>query len=69
MDLFIGNLPLEASEQAQKANETCKANNPDLIKAIDLAVKRKTKKPAASWRSFQCESVLAIKSGGKVYEF
>tara|TARA_R110000796_G_scaffold20283_1_gene60516 strand:+ start:324 stop:641 length:318 start_codon:yes stop_codon:yes gene_type:complete len=60
---------LDACESAQKAVETRKANNPDLINVIDLAAKRKTKKPAASWRSFQCETVVSIKSGGKVYEF
>lgn len=60
---------LNASESAQRAVETRKVNNPDLINVIDLAVKRKTKKEEASRRSFQCETVVSVKSGGKVYEF
>ena len=60
---------VDACESAQRAVETRKANNPDLINIINLAAKRKTKKAAASWRSFQCESVLMVKSGGKKYEF
>ena len=60
---------LDASEQAQKAVETRKANNPNLIIVIDLAAKRKTKKPEASWRSFNCESVVSVKAGGVRHEF
>ena len=59
---------LDASESAQKAVETRKKNNPDLINVIDLAVKRQTRNAAKSWRSFKCESVVSIKAGGKVYE-
>ena len=59
---------LEASESAQKAVATRKKNNPDLINVIDMNVKRKTRNAEKSWRSFKCESVISVKSGGKVYQ-
>lgn len=59
----------DASESAQKAVQTRKKNNPNLVNVIDLGVKKKTKDAVKSWRSFDCERVISVKSGGKVYQF
>lgn len=60
---------LEASESAQQAVATRAKNNPSLVNVIDLAVKRKTRKAEASWRSFDCERVVSVKSGGSEVTF
>ncbi len=59
-----------ASESAKKAVATRKENNPNIINVIDFSIDRKNKINGENenpWRSFDCESVVAIKSGGETY--
>lgn len=60
---------IDATPSAQQAVATRAANNPNLINVIDLNVKRKTRDAVKSWRSFDCERVVSVKSGGKTVEF
>lgn len=57
-----------ASESSKQAVATRKANNPDLVNVCDNEILKKEDAKKA-WRSFNCNSVTAIRSGGKEHVF
>lgn len=58
-----------ASEQAKKAVESRKKNNPDLINVVDVQLRKKGVTESACWRSFNADTVLRIKADGVEYKF
>lgn len=55
---------LVTGERAE-ATKTRKDNNPDIVNVVDASIANREADRRGGWRSFNCNTVVSIKTGGE----